>query len=72
MFEKIDVNGADAHPLYKWLTSEKRGPRHPGDQVEFHQVPAAPRRYRLQALRATTKPEEIPRDIESLLAEQPA
>ena len=25
MFEKIDVNGADAHPLYKWLTSEKPG-----------------------------------------------
>ncbi len=25
MFAKIDVNGADAHPLYQWLTTEKRG-----------------------------------------------
>lgn len=25
MFAKIDVNGADAHPLYKFLTREKRG-----------------------------------------------
>ena len=25
MFSKIDVNGPQAHPLYKWLTSEARG-----------------------------------------------
>ena len=25
MFEKIDVNGANAHPLYKWLTSVAPG-----------------------------------------------
>lgn len=25
MFEKIDVNGSDAHPLYKFLTSEAPG-----------------------------------------------
>jgi glutathione peroxidase len=25
MFAKIDVNGAHAHPLYKFLTQEKRG-----------------------------------------------
>lgn len=25
MFSKIDVNGRNAHPLYKWLKSEKRG-----------------------------------------------
>jgi glutathione peroxidase len=25
MFEKIDVNGGDAHPLYKFLKSEKSG-----------------------------------------------
>ena len=23
MFSKVDVNGADAHPLYKWLTEDK-------------------------------------------------
>lgn len=25
MFAKIDVNGDDAHPLYKWLKTQKRG-----------------------------------------------
>ena len=25
MMAKIDVNGADAHPLYRWLTQEKPG-----------------------------------------------
>jgi glutathione peroxidase len=25
MMQKIDVNGADAHPLYRWLTSEAPG-----------------------------------------------
>ncbi|TBR38960.1 MULTISPECIES: glutathione peroxidase [Dyella] len=25
MFAKVDVNGADAHPLYKWLKSEGKG-----------------------------------------------
>jgi glutathione peroxidase len=25
MFEKIDVNGANAHPLYRWLTEEAPG-----------------------------------------------
>ena len=25
LFAKIDVNGPDTHPLYRWLKSEKRG-----------------------------------------------
>jgi len=25
MMAKVDVNGGDAHPLWKWLTDEKRG-----------------------------------------------
>ncbi len=25
MFDKVDVNGPDRHPLYAWLTSQKRG-----------------------------------------------
>jgi glutathione peroxidase len=25
MFSKIDVNGANAHPLWKWLKEEKSG-----------------------------------------------
>jgi glutathione peroxidase len=26
MFAKIDVNGDDRHPLYRWLTAERGGP----------------------------------------------
>lgn len=25
LFAKVDVNGADAHPLFQWLKSEKKG-----------------------------------------------
>ena len=25
MFDKIDVNGPDRHPLYDWLASQKKG-----------------------------------------------
>ena len=25
MFDKVEVNGPDRHPLYAWLTSQKKG-----------------------------------------------
>jgi glutathione peroxidase len=31
LFSKIDVNGADRHPLYTWLTEQKSAPDGPGD-----------------------------------------
>lgn len=31
LFEKIDVNGNQRHPLYAWLTSENSSPDGPGD-----------------------------------------
>ncbi|MFC7620939.1 glutathione peroxidase [Microlunatus sp. GCM10028923] len=34
MFAKIDVNGADAHPLYTWLRSEKGGVL--GDAIKWN------------------------------------
>ncbi|KWW34666.1 MULTISPECIES: glutathione peroxidase [Cupriavidus] len=73
MFEKINVNGADAHPLYKWLTSEKRG--FLGTQaIKWNFTKFLLRRDGTVFKRyaSTTKPEEIRADIESLLAEQPA
>jgi glutathione peroxidase len=33
MFSKIDVNGADRHPLYAWLTAQATAPDGPGDIV---------------------------------------
>ena len=31
MFEKVNVNGAGAHPLYQWLTAEQTEPEGPGN-----------------------------------------
>ena len=53
---KIDVNGENAHPLYKYLCSQiksVRGQRYP---MELHQVPDRPRRERGQAIRIQCKP----------------
>ena len=51
LFAKIEVNGAGAHPLYRWLKSgTARRARHRGDQVELHQVPRRSLGPRRQAL----------------------
>ena len=51
MFEKIDVNGDAAHPLYQWL--KKSAPGLLGQrthQVELHEVPARSQRQGRRAL----------------------
>lgn len=73
MFEKIDVNGADAHPLYKWLTSEKRGVL--GTQgIKWNFTKFLLRRDGTVFKRyaPTTKPEDIRADIETLLSDPAA
>ncbi|WP_454722944.1 MULTISPECIES: glutathione peroxidase [Cupriavidus] len=70
MFAKIDVNGANAHPLYRWLTSEK-----PGvlgiEAIKWNFTKFLLRRDGTVFKRyaPTTKPEDIKGDIEKLLAE---
>jgi glutathione peroxidase len=72
MFGKIDVNGAGAHPLYRWLTSEK-----PGvlglEAIKWNFTKFLLRRDGtiFKRYAPTTKPEDIKADIEKLLA-QPA
>jgi glutathione peroxidase len=73
MFEKIDVNGTGAHPLYKWLTSEKPGLL--GTQaIKWNFTKFLVRRDGtiFKRYAPTTKPEEIRADIETLLKDQPA
>ena len=70
MFAKIDVNGADAHPLYRWLTAEKPGVL--GTQaIKWNFTKFLVRRdgtvYKRYA--PTTRPEELRADIETLLAD---
>ncbi|MWL88375.1 glutathione peroxidase [Cupriavidus sp. SW-Y-13] len=70
MFGKIDVNGSDAHPLYKWLTAEKPGLL--GTQaIKWNFTKFLLRRDGTVFKRyaPTTKPDEIRGDIESLLAD---
>lgn len=70
MFGKIDVKGDNAHPLYRWLTSEK-----PGvlglEAIKWNFTKFLLRRNGTVFKRyaPTTKPEDIKRDIETLLAE---
>lgn len=70
MFAKIDVNGTDAHPLYRWLTAEKPGVF--GTQaIKWNFTKFLVRRdgtvYERYA--PTTKPDELRADIEKLLAD---
>ncbi|AZG13462.1 MULTISPECIES: glutathione peroxidase [Cupriavidus] len=70
MFAKIDVNGADAHPLYKWLTSEKPGLL--GTQaIKWNFTKFLLRRDGtiFKRYAPTTKPDEIRADIETLLSD---
>ncbi|RZT41174.1 glutathione peroxidase [Cupriavidus agavae] len=70
MFGKIDVNGADAHPLYKWLTAEKPGLL--GTQaIKWNFTKFLLRRDGtiFKRYAPTTKPDEIRADIEALLAD---
>lgn len=73
MFAKIDVNGPDAHPLYQWLTSEKRGVL--GTQaIKWNFTKFLLRRDGTVYKRygSMTKPEEIRVDIETLMADPAA
>jgi len=68
MFAKIDVNGPAAHPLYQWLTSEKKGVL--GTQaIKWNFTKFLVRRDGTvyDRFAPTTKPEELKGEIEKLL-----
>jgi len=67
LFSKVDVNGADAHPLFKWLRSEKGGLL--GNRVKWNFTKfLVGRDGRVIARYApTTKPEKIVGDLEKTL-----
>lgn len=70
MMEKIDVNGPHAHPLYRWLTSEKPGwlgsRRIKWNFTKFlvDRNGRVVRRYPPQH-----KPERLAKDVEAMLAD---
>ena len=67
MFAKIDVNGSDAHPLYKWLRSQKGGVL--GDKIKwnFTKFLVDPEGNVVERYASTTKPEKLVADIEKVL-----
>jgi glutathione peroxidase len=69
MFAKIDVNGADAHPLFKYLTSTKKGLL--GSQAikwNFTKFLIGRDGTVIDRYAPTTKPEELAPAIEKALA----
>lgn len=69
MFDKVDVNGKDAHPLYKYLTHEAKGAL--GTEAikwNFTKFLVDRNGEVLKRYAPTVKPEEIAPDIEKELA----
>ena len=67
MFSQVDVNGDDAHPLYRWLRSEKSGFAGSKIKWNFTKFLVAPDGTVVKRYGSTTKPEKIADDIEKLL-----
>lgn len=68
MFGKIDVNGENAHPLYKYLTSEKPGILG-SEAIKWNFTKFLVNKEGLPVKRfaPNTKPEDLAADIEKLL-----
>jgi len=68
MFAKVNVNGADAHPIYQWLRSEQGGVL--GDKIKwnFTKFLVDPDGKVVKRYGSTTKPAKIAADIEKVLA----
>ena len=72
MFEKIDVNGDGAHPLYQWLRQEKGGLLGDAIKWNFTKFLVGPDGEVVKRYSPTTKPEKLADDIEKVLEERKA
>ena len=68
MFSKIDVNGDDAHPLYKWLRQEKGGLLGSKIKWNFTKFLIGRDGEVIKRYAPTTKPDALGGDIEKALA----
>ena len=70
LFAKIDVNGANAHPLYRWLTGEAPGILGIGAiKWNFTKFLLGRDGRVFKRYAPQTRPEELEGDIEQLLAQ---
>lgn len=68
MFSKVDVNGTNAHPLYKYLTSAKKGLLgSQGIKWNFTKFLVGKNGTVIDRYAPTTKPEDIEKDVERAL-----
>jgi glutathione peroxidase len=67
MFAKVDVNGPDAHPLYRWLQSEKSGLLGKRIKWNFTKFLVSREGAVVQRYGSTTTPDQIAGDIEQQL-----
>jgi len=67
MFEKVDVNGKDAHPLYAWLRSQKGGLLGNSIKWNFTKFLVDRDGTVIERYSPTTTPASLARDIEAAL-----
>ncbi|NYD43902.1 glutathione peroxidase [Nocardioides panaciterrulae] len=69
LFAKVDVNGADAHPLYGWLRSQKKGLLGGRIKWNFTKFLVDHHGRVIGRYGPTTKPEALRADVEAALAD---
>lgn len=67
MFEKVDVNGDDAHPLFTWLKKEKSGLLGGKIKWNFTKFLVGRDGQVIDRYAPTTKPEDLEGDVVSAL-----
>ena len=67
MFEKVDVNGDDAHPLFTWLKKEKSGLLGGKIKWNFTKFLVGREGQVIDRYAPTTKPEDLEGDVVSAL-----
>jgi glutathione peroxidase len=68
MFEKVEVNGDDAHPVYQWLREEKGGLLGSKIKWNFTKFLLGRDGEVIDRFGPTTKPEKLAKDVEKALA----
>ena len=68
MFAKIDVNGGDTHPLYRWLKDEQRGLLGGAIKWNFTKFLVGRDGTPLERFAPQTEPADLAGDIEKALA----
>ena len=68
LFEKVNVNGKDAHPIYQFLKSHSNGLLGGGIKWNFTKFLIAPDGKSIKRYAPSTAPEDIRSDIKSLIS----